>query len=202
MKVPACTPCKWSLGVYSGRSSSELWLAACLPTVTVASCCKQVETGESERRSSRSRLTSLQHPRRHRAGRERLRVFLGKQHPSRRSHGQHRGPADQAGVQRSSQKWRGVVTSLLLSPPPYSNPKCVLVVCYSRCQISTDSMLEPPQNYLRQRQSSVPSCCCRSGLKQMDNFSFSLVSMLGRTSPGCARWTRSGNTGDSALSNN
>lgn len=145
MKVPVCTPCKWSLGVYSGRSSSELWLAACLPTVTVASLCKQVETGESERRSSKSRLTSLQHPRRHRAGRERLRVFLGKQHPSRRSHGQHRGPADQAGVQRSSQKWRGVVTSLLLSPPPYSNPKCVLVVCYSRCQISTDSMLEPPQ---------------------------------------------------------
>lgn len=123
MKVPACTPCKWSFGVYSGRSSSELWLAACLPTVTVASLCKKVETGESERRSSKSRLTSLQHPRRHRAGRERRRVFLGKQHPSRRSHGQHRGPEDQAGVQRSSQKWRGVVTSLLLSPPPILKPE-------------------------------------------------------------------------------
>lgn len=136
-------------------------VAGCLPTETVGSFCKQVETGESERRASNSRLTPLLTSTEAPGTKREAPGVFEKRHPSRRSHGQHRGPEDQAGIQRSSQKWRGVVTSLLLSPPPILKIK-------TRCSCFLQEMSDlhrqyvgAPQKYLRKRQ--VPSCC-RSGL--------------------------------------
>lgn len=135
----------------------------------------------------------------------------------RKVHGRHRGRKRERGagcslrsgiradaamaniaVQRIKREFKEVLKSeevcerrcFFRHHPSYSKPKCVMLFSTGDVRSPQTVWQSPPlpkKYYLCKRQ--VPSCCW-SGLKQMDNFSVSLVSMLGRTSPGCARWTQ------------
>lgn len=108
---------RWNalLSVCSGLISTERWLATDgelpLKWKEAAGRLKWKELAISKR---------TEH-----AGKEAPGLPCRQQQISRHSHGQHRGPTDQAGVQRSCQKRRGAVT---LKIPFY----CYDSVCFSR----------------------------------------------------------------------